>query len=144
MMPRWVARAVASFSPAGLLLGTLSFAASLTPSLIPRDTLMQGALSGISLSIGYGVGAALQMLWHYLELPRLKSRPFRILSLATILVCVAIAIYFLFSASAWQNSIRSLMGMEPVEAVRPVEVAIIALVVFVVLILIARLFALIF
>src|SRR5262245_39558585 len=38
-----------SFSTCGLLLGTLFFAASLTPSLLPRSYLTQGVLSGLSL-----------------------------------------------------------------------------------------------
>src|SRR5262245_15338295 len=144
MWMRWSARALRSFSPAGLLLGTLFFAASLTPSLIPRETLMQGVLSGLSLALGYGIGVAGQMLWHYLELPPLDSRRFRIISLAAIAISLVVGIAFLWRASEWQDSIRSLMGMEPVESIRPLEVAAITIVVFVLLVLVARLFALIF
>jgi uncharacterized membrane protein len=144
MWMRWSTRALRSFSPAGLLLGTLFFAASLTPSLIPRGTLMQGVLSGLSLSLGYGIGVSGQMLWHYLELPPLDSRRFRIVSLAAIAISLVVGVAFLWRASEWQDSIRSLMGMEPVEGVRPLEVAGITLVVFVLLVLVARLFALIF
>jgi uncharacterized membrane protein len=45
-----------SFSPAGMVLGTLFFAASLTPSLIPRTYLTQGVLSGCAMAAGYGLG----------------------------------------------------------------------------------------
>jgi len=39
-----------------LLLGTLFFALSLTPSLLPRPNLMQGLISGFALVFGYGIG----------------------------------------------------------------------------------------
>ena len=41
----------------GLSLGLLFFAASLTPSLIPRPALMQGALGGFLMALGYLTGA---------------------------------------------------------------------------------------
>ena len=46
MIHRWTVGYLQSFSLAGLLIGTLFFAASLTPTLIPRDYLTQGVLSG--------------------------------------------------------------------------------------------------
>src|SRR5690606_25691142 len=59
-----------SFSYVGLVVATLFFAASLTPSLLPRHFAVQGLLSGIALCVGYGVGVLLVLLWDYLELPR--------------------------------------------------------------------------
>src|SRR5690606_33521265 len=56
-------------SGVGLLLGTFFFAASLTPSLIPRTYVMQGLLAGVSFAAGYGLGVAWRWLWAYLELP---------------------------------------------------------------------------
>lgn len=41
----------------GLVLGTLFFAASLTPSLTPRITVAQAVLSGMCLAAGYGPGS---------------------------------------------------------------------------------------
>ena len=61
-------------SVAGLALGTLFFAASLTPSLVPRNALTQGALAGGCFAIGYGLGVFLRWLWRYLELPELAPR----------------------------------------------------------------------
>jgi uncharacterized membrane protein len=40
----------------GLLVGTVLFAFSLTPSLLPRPFFIQGILSGLSFSAGYGLG----------------------------------------------------------------------------------------
>ena len=42
----------------GLLVGTVFFAFSLTPSLLPRPFFIQGILSGLSFSAGYGLGVA--------------------------------------------------------------------------------------
>ena len=56
MNRHWLLRLWYSFSAGGLLVGTLFFAASLTPSLIPRTYLTQGVLSGCALAAGYGVG----------------------------------------------------------------------------------------
>ncbi len=63
-----------SFSTAGLLVGILFFAASLTPSLMPRSFLVQGALSGFCAALGYGVGVATVWLWRYLEIPVPRAR----------------------------------------------------------------------
>ena len=74
MLPNWLERLWRSLSGVGLCLGTLFFAASLTPSLIPRGFLIQGALSGLCFAIGYGIGIAWQWLWRFLQLPEPGER----------------------------------------------------------------------
>ncbi|MGI9437603.1 MAG: alpha/beta-hydrolase N-terminal domain-containing protein, partial [Geminicoccaceae bacterium] len=49
---RWTLKLWQSFSAAGLLIGLLFFAASLTPSLLPRTYVVQGILSGCSAAFG--------------------------------------------------------------------------------------------
>ena len=49
---RWIGR----FSVVEVLVGTLLFALSLTPSLVPRPPLVQGLIAGVSFSAGYAVG----------------------------------------------------------------------------------------
>jgi uncharacterized membrane protein len=46
----------------GTLAGSLFFAASLTPSLLPRTFLTQGLISGLSIAVGYGIGTFAQWL----------------------------------------------------------------------------------
>jgi uncharacterized membrane protein len=58
--------------------------------------------------------------------------------------CAAIAIAFLWQAARWQNSVRSLMGLDPVETAEPLKLALIALFVFAVVIALARLFRMTF
>ena len=54
-----------SFSFVGLVFGTLLFAASVTPSLLPRNYVVQGVLSGFALATGYGLGIITVWLWQF-------------------------------------------------------------------------------
>jgi Alpha/beta-hydrolase family N-terminus len=119
-----------SFSTSGLLLGTVFFATSLTPTLLPRSFLTQGVLSGCSLAAGYSIGVFGRWLWAYVELPQPKGRHLRVAKLAAATCCAVVAVTFLWRAARWQNSIRELMKLEPVDTVHPLEVALIALAVF--------------
>ncbi|MGE3872994.1 MAG: alpha/beta hydrolase [Parvibaculaceae bacterium] len=129
-----------SLSAGGIALGTLCFAASLTPTLIPRTYVTQGALSGACFAVGYGAGVAWRWLWRYMELPEPDGRFQRGLKIAAAVICAVIAISFLWWTTEWQNSIRELMKLEPVTSAHPFEVCLIAIVTFLVLIVLARLF----
>jgi len=50
----------------GVLVGLLFFAFSLFESLLPRTGLFQGLASGITMMIGYGIGAFGQWVWTWL------------------------------------------------------------------------------
>ena len=142
MRSGWLARLWSSLSAGGLLLGTLFFAFSLTPTLLPRTFLTQGVLSGCSLAAGYGIGVFGEWLWAYMELPPPKGRAMRIANVGAIIICTIVAGVFLLEAAQWQNSIRELMGMPPVDTAHPLEVGLIALATFAVLVALARLFRL--
>jgi len=129
-----------SFSTAGVLLGTLFFAASLTPTLLPRTSLTQGVLSGFSLVVGYGIGVFGCWLWAYMEVPQPKGPLLRVAKLAAATGCAIVAVFALWQAARWQNSIRELMELEPVDTVHPLEISLIALTVFAILIALARFF----
>ena len=144
MRRNWLVRLWHSFSTGGLVLGTLFFAASLTPTLIPRTFLTQGVLSGCCLAAGYGIGVFGRWLCGYLELPRPQGRILRIIKLIAASVCLLVAVAFLWRAAQWQNSIRKLMELEPVASAHPLEVGVIALATFAILIVLARLFQLTF
>ncbi len=129
-----------SLSGIGLLLGTLFFAAALTPTLVPRTYLTQGVLAGACFALGYGIGVFWRWLWAYLELPEPQDKlRFRANNVIAVL-CVAVALYFLWNTAAWQNSIRQLMQMEPVTSAHPIKLTFIALVTFVALLALARFF----
>src|SRR5262245_5944605 len=104
-------RLARTFSWPALVVGTLFFARSLTPSLLPRSAFIQGLVSGLSFAVGYALGALGHAIWHYLELPAAPSRAMRVVRLLVAAVCVLTAVFFLWQASAWQDSIRALMDM---------------------------------
>jgi len=66
-----LSRAVGPVSVPSLLLGLLFFAASLTPSLIPRGPEIQGVLGGLVTALGYMLGQVVALLWRAADLPRL-------------------------------------------------------------------------
>jgi uncharacterized membrane protein len=142
-MLAWAERLWSSFSASGLALGTLFFALSLTPSLLPRTYVTQGVLSGVTLAAGYGVGVFGAWLWTYLELRQPQPGTARGIKLAASAICAAVAIAFLWQAAQWQNSIRAVMQLEPVDSAHPTKVGLIAVVTFIILIALARLFLLI-
>lgn len=144
MKTSWILRLWESFSAVGLLTGTLFFAASLTPSLVPRNFMTQGVLSGCSLAVGYGLGVFGVWLWAYLQLPKPSPTIARFMKLGTTGLFAVVAGAFLWRASEWQNSIRILMELEPVDSAHPTKVGLIALLVFVVLMAVARAFQLTF
>ena len=140
-LPALLERWLRSLSPMGLILATLFFAMSLSPSLVPRPFVLQGVLSGVALAAGYGLGVFGRWLWLYLELPVVHGRPRWVIKGVLGLICVGIAVVFLLQASAWQNEVRALMEVPPVEGRRPATVGLVALLSFVLLLALGRLFA---
>ena len=116
---RGLAHFWASFSYVGLAVATLFFAASLTPSLLPRNFLVQGILSGFAFAVGYGVGVFFVWLWLYLEIPKPRNRIQRVSKWITTIAVSLVTATFLWRATIWQNSIRQLMDMEPVHSAYP-------------------------
>lgn len=122
-----------------LTLATLFFVVSLTPGLVPRNTLVQAVLSGVSLAAGHAIGLILSALWYRLEFPALPHRLQARLNLATVLLCLVVAMVALWQASEWQNGLRAVMETPPVDTVRPISIAAGAAAVFLLLVWFARL-----
>lgn len=134
------ATAIRGFCTTGLVLGTLLFAASLTPSLIPRGASVQGILSGFAFAFGYLAGVVIRGLWRFLALPEAPPAHVRRARLVALALCLVIATLFLQQASGWQNSVRAAMDMEPVDGIRSFRIVAMAVAVFVLCIVTARLF----
>ena len=124
---RFVGRRLDTLSAGGWLFGLLFAALSLTPSLIPRNVLVQGILSGCAFAAGYGIGVFLEWLWNFLELRWPNRRIARWTGRACAGACLVLTIAFLWFWTGWQNSIRAGMGEAPLEATQPLLVALIAL-----------------
>ncbi|WP_454194901.1 alpha/beta hydrolase [Nocardia sp. Marseille-Q1738] len=100
----------------GLVVATVFFALSVTPSLLPRDWLFQGLISGINAALGYGVGCLLEWLFRLWVRPRLKFSPpptwVRYAAKSAILFTAALsAALMLVQSARWQREITALMGM---------------------------------
>src|SRR5699024_1185411 len=124
----------------GMLLGTLFFAFSMTPSLLPRTNIMQGLISGFAFASGYGLGVFGWWLWVYFELPSPNKRIQKIITQIAGSICLLTAVIFLWQASSWQNSLRTLMGLEKTATLRPLVIGLITAAVFIALLLLVKLF----
>ena len=125
----------------GLSLGLLVFAASLTPSLIPRPAALQGALGGFLMALGYLTSVILIGIWRFLGIADVKGGGRAVASLLAILGSVAVLTAALFKSRAGQNDVRGLMGMEPLEESHYVTVLGIGIGLFVLLFVLGRLLA---
>lgn len=116
-----------------LLLALLFFAASLTPSLIPREWMVQGVLGGVVMALGYLIGRILVLLWWLMELPKLNSRVRSIVYLACGVPVMIVLLLCLYHTQSWQNGIRERFGMELLDSAHSVRMVLTAGSVFVVL-----------
>ncbi len=120
----------ASVSATGLILAAVFFTMSLTPSMMPRDALMQGLFGGAVAAIGYAIGVMLDLGWRALELPRAGAETRRWLLLGSLPVVAVIIGLGLGLAPAWQDATRAAVGLEPTEHGRRAVIALVALPVF--------------
>jgi len=114
-------------STVGLVLATAFFCASLTPSLAPRDPVLQGVLTGVVALLGYELGPLLDRLWRFMGLPGPPvswRRPLQVLFAVAAALAIA---YGLARAADWQNVTRLTFGLEPVGIAHPTTVGAIAL-----------------
>ncbi len=128
------------WSAFGLLTGAMFFTASLTPSLMPRDALMQGVLAGVVAAIGYQLAIIGRYLWRYLMLPEPRNDLARNPALIAMLLSVAVLAYGIYASHHWQNVTRLVMGMTPVESAHRVKIGGIGLVVFLIVVALFKLF----
>lgn len=126
------------FNYLGLILGSIAYCLSLTPSLLPRPVLYTGLIAGTSFAVGYGFGVLISKLirWTAIHEP---SGEYKRAAWITILTIIPIAIIaYGFKAATWQNQVHQLVG-EPGLAGR--HIATIFLIAFLtasVLLLVAR------
>lgn len=101
-----------TFSGPGIAVGAIFASFSLQPSLLPRIAWVQGIASGVSIMVGYGLGAAAHAIWNYLEVPNLKPGPQRIVTSVLLTAIELWTAWAIWRWVGWQNDIRDLMGME--------------------------------
>ncbi|WP_442942348.1 alpha/beta hydrolase [Nocardia salmonicida] len=108
--------AVVDLNYVGLVLATLFFGLSVTPSLVPRDWLFQGLISGINAAIGYGLGCVLEWVFRrwvraLIPIPSPSDRVRYVLKAILLVGCALVAAVMLVQSARWQREITSLMGM---------------------------------
>ncbi len=125
-------------SGVGLMVVPWAFAASLVPSLLPRSPWVQGLASGVTVAVGYGLGASAHALWRYLQIPGLRGQA-RSIALAIVVgVGLLVVNVSAWKFVGWQNDIRGLMGMPPTSPTIWPVVVVVTLVVFALLVFLAR------
>ncbi|GAA5044459.1 alpha/beta hydrolase [Nocardia callitridis] len=114
------AEAIIDLNYVGLVIATIFFALSVTPSLLPRDWLFQGLISGINAALGYGVGCVLEWLFRLWIRPWLRKKLpvpspptwVRYAVKSAILFTAGVSAGLMLVQSArWQREITALMGM---------------------------------
>ena len=95
-----------------MLTGVLMFVTSLFPSLLPRLSLTQGVVSGISFMVGYGLGVAWQWTWRFLGLSRPAGRCWFVVRLAWLVLLGSLVLAGMWGFVGWQNDVRDDFGME--------------------------------
>ncbi|WP_108837509.1 alpha/beta-hydrolase family protein [Tateyamaria sp. Alg231-49] len=131
-----IKRILASFSVPCVLFGFLFFAASLTPSLIPRGPMVQGVLGGLVMALGYLVARIVGLLWRAGDLPQLTGQTARLTMGGLTIVVVSFLGWTVASSLTWQNALRAKMGLAPADALDLISILTAAVLTFAVVFLI--------
>lgn len=105
-----------SLDPAGSALGFVFTVLSVTPSLLPRPTVLQGVLAAFAFAVGYLLGMTVwamirRLLWKNGAVPAIR-RSWWVLYAG---VWVAAVIAMTALAVNWQNEVRRLVSMPPLD-----------------------------
>ena len=133
-----------SFSGTGLTMATWFFALSLVPSLLPRSGLVQGVASGVTVVIGYALGAACQAVWEFLGIPKPTGRVRTVLIWIVVGLALWAALFTGWRMVGWQNELRDLYGMEATSPTIWPTIIAVTVVVFVLLLVLGRSLRLLF
>ncbi len=101
-------------SAPGVATGGLFVVLSLLPSMLPKSGATQGVVLGITFMVGYGLGVAWHWLWRFLELPSPASRTWRRTVTGWYVLLAIALIANSWRHVGWQNSVRTLFGMEEI------------------------------
>lgn len=127
-------------SAAGLSAGAVLACLSLTPSMVPRQPELQGALAGLVFSFGYVAWYMGQSLWDWVGFARPSAAVARTMSRLALLASGALLVFCLWRSPVWQNSIRAVWGLPETDSASPFLVAGLAALVFAVFLLCGRIF----
>ncbi len=93
----------------GVAFGLLFYCFSMTPSLLPRPSLMQGLIAGISFAAGYGLGVLISRWLRAFRIPE-PSDIFKHYAWFALWIILAIIIpLFGYLNVHWQNKVRQMV-----------------------------------
>ncbi|WP_169925886.1 alpha/beta hydrolase [Serinibacter salmoneus] len=128
-----------SLSVPGLAVGTLAFAASTQPSLIPRGWIFSAVISALALLVGYVVGVAARALLRRLGLARVLPPRWRpAVQRALLVVLGVVAVVTTVTGAASQRRQALLWGLEPTAGGHVVTIVAGSLLLFALLLLLGR------
>ncbi|WP_324195174.1 alpha/beta-hydrolase family protein [Nocardia cyriacigeorgica] len=111
---------------------------SLTPSLLPRDALFQGVVTGAAAAIGYGLGVLVAAIIRWM-LHREQPRPTRAVTWWMLAgIGVAGTVLMLIWFAGWQDELRTLMGVSGLSIWSYPIILVVAVVVFAILVALVR------
>ncbi|MBF6287588.1 alpha/beta hydrolase [Nocardia cyriacigeorgica] len=111
---------------------------SLTPSLLPRDALFQGVVTGAAAAVGYGLGVLVAAIIRWM-LHREQPRPARALTWWVLAgIAVAGTVLMLIWFAGWQDELRTLMGVSGLSIWSCPIILVVAVVVFAILVALTR------
>ncbi|SBS77513.1 conserved membrane hypothetical protein [uncultured Mycobacterium sp.] len=127
----------------GLAFALFFFAWSLSPSLLPRDWLFQGIVSGITSVTGYGAGLLVVFpvrRWiEPLVLWCSQQRTFQVVAdVVGVVLALTTVVATLLVAGNWQRDIDTLMGMPPMVTVAYLRTGLISVAIFVTVLVLSR------
>ncbi|HET9021415.1 MAG TPA: alpha/beta-hydrolase family protein [Ornithinibacter sp.] len=96
----------------GGVLGLAFGAMSATPSLVPRGWLIEGLLAGVSIAVGYGLGAFVGWAYRALGLPDLPAGVRRVTWKVLAVLAVVGLLVMGWLGRWWQSGQRELLGMD--------------------------------
>ncbi|QRJ59444.1 alpha/beta hydrolase [Corynebacterium macginleyi] len=145
-----IAGIVRDLDPWGFIGAAILSTLGLTPSLLPRDWLYQGLVSGLAAGVGYVVGIGVKLLWHrfivskwadkypWLAASAWESKRYRLFARFASCAFIVWLVGFVIIAVRWQHRLANVFSVPAPSMPSYLLVVPLALAVFTVFLLILR------